>query len=168
MARIWVGLSATITETDMERCLRQWFPAIDVRRQIESRQGRGGAPDTIVFSVVHWPVEDFPTYLSFDFFPGSADNALAISLSLARRLATGFACRTICDGTGLGDDDAPHWTVVWQDDQPYLASDAGTDFGDGAGGPVRLGRQLALEVVDLDEAAKPYANPLTNETARDR
>lgn len=154
MARVWVGLSATISEAEMGRCLRQWFPAVEVHPQSDYRHGRGDVPTAIVYSVAHWPIEDFPTYLSFDFFPGAPDHAVAIGWSLARRLAAAYTCRTICDGTGFGDDDAPHWTVVWQDDQAYLASDAGTDFGDGAGGPVRLGRRLDVVVGDLDASGR--------------
>jgi hypothetical protein len=41
-----------------------------------------------------------------------------------------------------GDDDSPYWSLIVHRGRPYLADDAGTDFADGAGGPLRVVREI--------------------------
>lgn len=61
---------------------------------------------------------------------------------LARQLSIEFSCRVVCDGTGLGDDNSPYWSIVWDSGAAYLADDCRTTLADGEGGPVRLVRPL--------------------------
>jgi hypothetical protein len=37
---------------------------------------------------------------------------------------------------------SPYWSVVWDRGAAFLADDAGSTFGDGSGGPVRIVRPL--------------------------
>jgi hypothetical protein len=152
MHGIWVGLSISVSETKIKQLLERWFPALEILTLDEALRSDRSPWPPIVFSVENRKnVDDFPIYIGFDCFPGPNDQAVAVGIVLAKRLATAFACRALCDGSGLGDDETPYWSIVWEQGRSFLADDSGTQFADGTGGPVRVARELQLPGFDLDE-----------------
>ena len=80
---------------------------------------------------------EFPVGLDLDVLLDESGDMQAWLLGLACRLSIELSCRTICDGTGFGDDESPYWSVVWEHGVPYLADDSSAE---GEGGPVRIVR----------------------------
>lgn len=70
-------------------------------------------------------------------------------LELSRRISVAASCRTICDGTGFGDDPSPYWSIVWDNGMAHLADDVDSVIADGDGRPVRLIRRLDLELTEF-------------------
>lgn len=85
---------------------------------------------------------EFPLGLDVDVLLDEGGNMQHWLLGLARALSIDLSCRTICDGTGFGDDESPYWSVVWDQGVPYLADDLNSIFVDGEGGPIRIVRRL--------------------------
>ncbi|MBC7543591.1 MAG: hypothetical protein H7338_12760 [Candidatus Sericytochromatia bacterium] len=155
----WVGLSKTVDESALKAWLQQSFPTVPLMTQDDAHL-LGKVPwPPIVFSVVHWPVPDFPTYVGFACFPGVEAHAFEVGTVLAQRLSADFDCRAICDGNGFGDDPSTDWTIIWEDGRSFLADDSDTDFGDGAGGPVRVVREIAVPAGELDAEGHLVENP---------
>ena len=104
----------------------------------------------IVFSVEGTEVNDFPSFVSFDCFPGPESDSVEAGAVLARRLADAFGCRAVCDGSGWGDDESPYWSIIWDGGRAFLADDSNSDFADSEGGPIQIVREIALPSWDLD------------------
>ena len=105
----------------------------------------------IVYSVEYRSeVTDFPTYVGFDCFPGPAEHAVVAGIVLARRFAAALSCKSLCDGSGLGDDPSPYWSLLWDGDRLFLADDCNTAFADGQGRLVRIVRERPVPALDLD------------------
>ena len=109
----------------------------------------------VLFQVEHKRSE-FPTAIQFDRFPGPQDEAVIqpTMIELARMFATAFACRTITDGSGYGDDDSPYWDIIWDGGRSFLADDCDTEFGDQAGGSVKIVREISLPSFELDDSGR--------------
>lgn len=150
MNGIWVGLSDVVTEQKVREILTRWFPAVEIMTRDAAMESDRSPWPPIVFSVEDTGVGDFPSYVSFDCFPGPETDSLEAGAVLARRLAEAFACRAICDGSGWGDDESPYWSIIWDKGRAHLADDSNTDFADGEGGPVKTLRELDLPDWGLD------------------
>lgn len=153
MNGIWVALSSKVTEEQVAAFLAECFPDVDSMAEEAAMQHSEEWPP-VVFSLDEIAAPDFPCYLSFACFPGPEQDGVAVGAALAQRLSDALACRTLCDGSGWGDDESPYWSILWEDARPYLADDAGTDFADGGGGPVRVVRELVLPEWSLDSSGR--------------
>jgi hypothetical protein len=154
MAFIWIGLSRDCRADEVSRLLSAWFPAAANLTRDEALDRPTPWPP-IVFTLRRSPeASDFPSLVDFDAFPGDDDKAVAIGLALARRFSDALNCRAVSDGSGLGDDSSPYWSVVWDDGRAYLADDAGAALADGEGGALRIIRELTLSVGTLDDGAR--------------
>ena len=150
MNGIWVGLSDVVTEGTVRKLLARWFPEVETMTQDEAMASDRTPWPPIVFSVEGTEVSDFPSYVSFDCFPGPESDSVEAGAVLAQRFAEAFGCRAICDGSGWGDDESPYWSIIWDGGRAHLADDSNSDFADGEGGPVRTVREIALPNWDLD------------------
>jgi hypothetical protein len=92
--------------------------------------------------------------VDFAAFPGESGTEVAIGLALARFFSQALACRGISDGSGLGDDSSPYWSIVQEGERVFLADDCGSVFVDGEGGPIRMIRELPLRIGEFDEQAR--------------
>lgn len=146
MTGLWVALSLNKSPDDILGALKNWFPHLGI-----------GFFNKLVAEDLPWPsivigVErnesEFPVLVQFYQFPGPQDEQqiMPVMIELASRFADEFKCSTICDGSGHGDDESPYWSMIWDHGVVYLADDAGTLFGDGEGGPVRIVRELDLDM----------------------
>jgi|WetSurMetagenome_2_1015567.scaffolds.fasta_scaffold43660_1 hypothetical protein len=103
----------------------------------------------VVFDVGR-PRGEFRTLLTLYLFRFTQADSQRLAPALTGALARTLGCRTYCDGTGYGPDSTPYWGLIFMPDGAcWLADDSNTDFGDGAGGPVRLVRQLHIETPPL-------------------
>jgi hypothetical protein len=151
MHGIWIALSTRVSEAQVGEHLQRWFPRVEIMPYAAALAADRKPWPPIVFSVDERPsVEDFPTTVHFDCFPGPDSAAVGVGIALARRFSDALRCRALCDGTGLGDDPGPTWGVIWERGKAVLADDGGSAFGDGEGGPVRAVRDLVLQGMDLD------------------
>ena len=149
----WVGFSRLIEAAAIRTALREWFPRCGVMELAEVL-ARDEPWPPIVFEWVVGDAPDFPGLLDLHHFPGTDEEAIVIGLELGRRFAARFGCHTICDGSGLGDDESPYWSVIWAGEVAHLADDCSTTFGDGEGGPVRVIREIRIPPADLDESGR--------------
>ncbi|MES2644247.1 MAG: hypothetical protein V4850_32475 [Myxococcota bacterium] len=154
MVGLWIGLSARATEDTIQRHLMRWFPRVEIMtRGIADASKRARWP-SIVFEVDHSPkVEDFPYVVDFACFPGPDDQAVLAGLVLARRLSSVLRCRAISDGSRMGDNESPYWSIIWERRQAFLAYDLDTVFADGEGGQVLVVRPITPPAAELNEHA---------------
>lgn len=136
-----IGLSRQITVSELESVLRARLPASTVRVYAAVEDLSEAASDITVVMVEN--PSEFPVGLDIGVALGEGRNMQHWLLGLACVLSIGLACRTICDGTGFGDDESPYWSVIWEWGVPYLADDMNSMLCDGEGGPVRIIRCLA-------------------------
>jgi hypothetical protein len=145
MTGLWVALSVNRSSEDILAALKNWFSHLEI-----------GVFNKLVEEDLPWPSividvvrneSEFPVVIQFYQFPGPQDEQqiMPVMTELAGRFSDAFQCRTICDGSGYGDDDSPYWSVIWDHGVAYLADDGETLFGDGEGGPVRIVRKLDLD-----------------------
>ena len=145
MTGLWVGLSLPKSPADILKALKTCFSPLEI-----------GFFNTLVEEELPWPPividvvpneSEFPVVVEFYQFPGAQDEQqmMPVMIELAGRFSDAFQCRTICDGSGYGDDDSPYWSIIWDHGVAYLADDGGSLFGDGEGGPVRIVRELDLD-----------------------
>ena len=99
-----------------------------------------------------FPMPGFPFVVHVYSFPSST-SAICLGLALSRVIGVKFGTRTICDGSGLGDNDSPYWCVIWNDGKYWLANDAETDPLDAPPGPLKVVRQIRPRVPMLDDRA---------------
>lgn len=133
---MWIGLSKRIALSKIEDMLSAAFPGRSVGVFNDFPAGEWPS----ICATVTENQSDFP--LVFEIHTIEYDQGQNISLA---HLASGhFKCRSICDGSGLGDSETPYWCIVWDEGQSYLADDCSTVFGDGEGGPVRIVRAIDL------------------------
>jgi hypothetical protein len=154
MTGLWVGLASRATLDAVRAALESWFPDCRVGEFDALIEAPPGTPWPPIVVGLHENASEFPILIDLTVFPGPQDEAvvLPVMIELARRFAAAFGCRTICDGSGHGDDRSPYWSIVWDGDRAYLADDAGTAFADGEGGEVAIVRELRLPRVTLDAA----------------
>jgi hypothetical protein len=161
---LWVGLSITVGSDKVEKCLTEWFPRVEIATEESAMRSNRHAWPAIVFQLsVLEGVIDFPIRIDFLRFPGEDDQAVEIGVVLARLFSTALECPTVCDGSGLGDNQGPYWAVIWIGGRPFLADDCSTAFGDGEGGLVEVIRELSLDENELDRQGA-----LTRPTGRSR
>lgn len=43
---------------------------------------------------------------------------------LSQRISTDLHCQVLCDGSGLGHDDSPYWSLLFQSGTPFLVDDS--------------------------------------------
>jgi hypothetical protein len=163
MTGLWVALSVRKTIAEIRAMLEEWFPALAVedwdlssadRAEEALRTEAIGSAD-ILFQV-EYNSSEFPTAIHFDRFPGPQDEAVVqpTMIELARMFATAFACRTITDGSGYGDDDSPYWDIIWDKGRSFLVDDCNTEFRDQTGGSVRIVREISLSSFGLDDSGR--------------
>ena len=119
--------------------------------QMTESMGDSSKNPDILFRI-EYNASEFSTCIFFDAFPGPQDETvlMPVMMELARRFADAFGCRTICDGSGYGDSQAPYWGIVWNAGKSFLADDSDTLFLDQEGGAVKIIRELDLPKVTLD------------------
>lgn len=163
MTGLWVALSLRRSVAEIRAVLEEWFPALAIEDWDLSSADRAGealktpAIDSagILFQV-EYNRSEFPTAIQFDRFPGPQDEAVvqATMIELARMFATMFACRTITDGSGYGEDDLPYWDIIWDSGRSFLADDCDSEFGDQTGGAVKIVREISLPSFALDDSGR--------------
>lgn len=119
MDYFWIGLAHTVDEADVLAAFKRWFPSATVARLGDP----GRAADVTVDTETGFPMRSFPFVVHVYAFP-NCTNEICVGLALSRMRGVEFATRTICDGSGLGDDDSPYWCVVWEDGKYWLADDS--------------------------------------------
>jgi hypothetical protein len=158
MTGLWLALSLTKTVSEIHAVVEAWFPKLNVlhwdwssKAQVD--QAINMVKANILFRLEHNQSE-FPTLIHFDAFPGLQDEAhlMPTMIELGRKFAETFGCRTICDGSGYGDDQSPYWAIVWDSGKSFLTDDCGTLFADHEGGRVKTIRELHLPLTTLDSA----------------
>jgi len=138
----------------MISALHQCFPLLGATTMEDALRLEGEWPP-IVFSINQTSAADFPVCVMFDLFPGESEESISVSHALARRFASFFGCRALTDGSGLGDDSSPYWSIIWESGQPLLANDCDSALFDGVeGGLVRIARPIRYSVPDLDAAGR--------------
>jgi hypothetical protein len=160
MTGFWVALSINKTAVEIRQLLEICFPDLvitvwdlsSLERGKESLKNPLTETAAILFQVIYNESE-FPTTIDFDRFPGPQDEALIMptQIELARMFAKLCNCRTICAGSGYGDDDSPYWDIIWDQGRSYLADDCDTEFGDQTGKPVKIVREISLPSYILDD-----------------
>lgn len=149
-----VGLSIVVDASAIGRCLAAWFPALKSRVFDDLRAAAEAERVPIVCVPSSLPhAADFPTHVNFLLFPGTNGEEVAIGLALARLFSDSLGCRSVSDGSGLGDDSSPYWSIVQDGERAFLADDCGTAFADGAGGPIRVVREFILPIGAFDAQA---------------
>lgn len=159
MTGLWVALSLRKTIAEVCAVLEDWFPALAIEdwdlsssERVEEALRTPSVGSADILFQVDYNGSEFPTVIHFDRFPGPQDEAVAqpAMIELARMFAIAFACRTITDGSGCGDDDSPFWNIIWDGGRSFLADDCNTEFRDQTGGPVRIVRGISLPSFELD------------------
>jgi hypothetical protein len=163
MSGLWVALAIKKTVAEIRTVLENWFPELvvtdwdtsSVERGKESLKNPLTETADILFQVFYNKSE-FPTGIHLDRFPGPQDEAVIMPtmIELARLFSTAFTCRTICDGSGYGDDESPYWDIIWDKGKSYLADDCDTKFGDLTGGVIKIVREITLPAFVLDDAGQ--------------
>jgi hypothetical protein len=163
MTGLWVALSLIKPVADIRAVLEAWFPELavaawdlsSVERAREALENPVVRAADVLIQVEHG-TGDFPTGIHIDRFPGPHEEAVVqpTMVELARRFACAFDCRTMCDGSGYGDDDAPCWTIVWDRGTSFLVDDSAPERGVQARGGVRLVREISLPAFELDASGQ--------------
>lgn len=155
MTGLWVALSVSKSALEIRAVLEKWFPELVIVDWSfeQSTASLGSFPQNpdILFRIEQ-NASEFPICIQFDAFPGPQAETviMPVMIELARRFADAFGCRSICDGSGYGDSQAPYWDIVWDSGKSFLADDGCTLFGDQAGGAVKIIREVDLPKVTLD------------------
>jgi hypothetical protein len=164
MTGLWVALARRKTVAEIRAVLADWFPELAVAdwdlystEQTEEVLKSSTIAAVDILFQVEYNDSEFPTVIHLDRFPGLQDEEVVHStmLALARMFASTFACRTITDGSGCGDDDSPCWAIIWDKDRAFLADICHTQFGDQTGKPVKVVREIPLPSVELDALGRP-------------
>lgn len=70
-----------------------------------------------------------------------------IYTELSRLISNKFNCRTICEGTRYGENAKyPGYSLIWDNNQSYLADDYGSDFFDEGGGRVKIRKEISIDL----------------------
>lgn len=139
-----IALSKAVSSAELESVLRELLQVADVR-VLSFDEGAASASPQVAVYLTENPSE-FPCGLDLGVDLAAGRNTQHWLIGLARALSLTFNCRTLCDGSGFGDDGSPYWSIVWDRGVPFLGDDAGSTIGDGEGGPVRIVRRLADEL----------------------
>ena len=139
---MWVGISIKAEVNRLNRLTRKYFYPENVLVSEEF-------PDTEwpeIFIKLDENDSEFPLLLNLYKFEADEDKRQNVSIALAKYLSESMNCKTICDGTGFGDDDSPYWSIVWDNGVAYLADDCGSTFGDGKKDkPVLITRKIEVK-----------------------
>ena len=141
IGHFWVGMKQ-IREDEILSTLKKTHPTLNVFCA-NDHFGIYNSAD-ILFDVSYYQGCEFPVFVNFIKYPGKEGTEIDAGLALASRLGQELTSRTICDGSGLGDDDSPYWSVVWECGNFYLADDCGDTQFDGGMNPVKIVRQLFI------------------------
>lgn len=126
--------------SELDQALCRCLPASTVQVWCDEDPLLAAAADiTVRMTENH---SEFPIGLDVDVLLDEGGNMQHWLLGLARSLSIELSCRTICDGTGFGDDESPCWSLVWERGVPYLADDLNSALADGEGGAVRIVRRV--------------------------
>jgi hypothetical protein len=158
MAFPHVGLSVEIDAGEIKRCLATWFPTVEVMTMDDAIASNANPWPPIVFTAIA-NASEFPTLVTFDAFPGDSGMEVAIGLALARLFSESLRCRAVSDGSGLGGDSLPYWSIIQDGDRAFLVDDCGSTFVDGEGGPLRVVRELSLRIGKFDGQARLIDKP---------
>lgn len=113
---------------------------------------------TLVFERVE-NTSEFPVCFDIVHLDGLQDEIQTqkMAVETARRMSQAWHCKSICEGTMFGEKVGfPGYALVWSENQPILADDYGTDFGDGEGGPVRKIKDLHLDIKSLSNEFEQF------------
>jgi hypothetical protein len=147
-----IGLSIEIDAPAIKRSLVVRFPALEILTMEEAVASGREAWPPIVFTAAA-KAGEFPTLVDFLVFPGESGTEVAIGLALARLFSKSLGCRTVSDGSGLGDDISPYWSIIHDGEHTFLADDCSSAFVDDEGGSLRIVREISPKVCEFDERA---------------
>ncbi len=139
---MWVGLSKDVSDNQLETIAQSYFEpeSVAVSREFPEDDW----PD--VFAHLDKNDSEFPLLLNFYRLSGDEEQQHRTCIRFARYLSEEIGCRTICDGSGFGDDDSPYWSIIWDNGVSFLADDGGTTFGDGEPDkPVTVVRKIEVK-----------------------
>ena len=99
-----------------------------------------------IFAIIEFNDSEFPVLVDFYKLEVDEVNLQSLNIKVAKMLSEKIDCKTICDGSGYGDDDSPYWSIVWDKGVSYLADDCGTSFGDSEyKKPVNIVKRINIE-----------------------
>lgn len=146
-----IGLSVQVSVSTLQRVLSCRLPTSAVCVCPDDDEAFLRASGDVLVRVVESGSE-FPIGLDISVSLAGDSAFFVWARGLARVLSIDLSCKAICDGTGLGDDQSPYWSVIWDRGEAYLGDDAGTAYADGDGGAVQVVRRLA-ECPSVDAAS---------------
>lgn len=139
---MWIGFSIVISAKDLENTLRNFLAPKSVAITAELPEGEW--PD--ILGVIQSNDSEFPVLIDFYKLEADEEKAQTLCLKMAKFLSVEMGCRTICDGSGYGDDESPYWSIIWDGGRSYLADDCETTFGDNVKSkPVVIVREIFLQ-----------------------
>ncbi|EKQ54535.1 MULTISPECIES: hypothetical protein [unclassified Clostridium] len=105
--------------------------------------------DVSAFYEIRRNKSEFPLIIEFSSLK-DLENEARIDIYLAYKLSIILQCKTITDGTYLGDDISEYWDIIFDKGEPFLADDSGTKFCDDRDGKIKIIRKMTFEELKLN------------------
>lgn len=92
---------------------------------------------------------EFPLIMEFDYLK-DLDIKARLDIYIAYKLSIILQCKTITDGTYLGNDNSEYWNIIFDKGEPFLADDLGTKFYGDGDGKLKIIRNMTFEELKLN------------------
>lgn len=150
---MWIGISEPIDRVALEEALRS---SVSPREAgLFDKLPEGSWP--IVTATIETTPSEFPILITFYSLGVEEQDVQSECIQISADLSRHFQCKTICDGSGYGTDNSPFWCIVWDRGESFLADDAGSSFGDGVIGHVKI-----VKKIHITNRAHPTADNAPN------